>query len=125
MMLPAPKGICETQTSCWEAMQRVLRELHRLQRLLAQLTIRRESLRAEYESKAVAAGMTNSFAGSLMMWDRSGSHIGSRSDASPGGAASAVPTPHLHDDALGLVEENVRNGLSVLSAVIRDLLNNS
>ncbi|KAK1082537.1 hypothetical protein LTR33_003853 [Friedmanniomyces endolithicus] len=44
MMLPAARGVAGAQSPSREAVQRVLRELHRVQRLLAQLSIRRKSL---------------------------------------------------------------------------------
>jgi hypothetical protein len=109
-----------------ESVQRVLRELHQVQRLIAQLSIRRKSLESP---EATLSGNDGLLDASLMAAgsdtnsnNRSGMPPRSRSHDS---AANAPATTPLSANALDVVEGDVRRSLSALSAVVRGVLRNS
>ena len=125
MMLPAPRGGGDAQSSCREAVQRVLRELHRVQRLIAQLAIRRKSLDEHEASMSSAAAALADISTASFGQNNSGSRIGLKRAPSSDSTIGSTATTPFSSSALEMVEEDVRRGLSALSAVIRGLLRNS
>ncbi|KAK3618982.1 hypothetical protein LTR56_013052 [Elasticomyces elasticus] len=124
MMLPATRGNGAAQSPSREAVQRVLRQLHRVQKLISHLAIRRKSLGGHATATYCVADPRES---SRIDLDgkSNNSQIGSKrplpSDSTPG-PTTAIPLPFI---ALESVEADIRHGLSGLSAVMRSLLSNS
>ena len=106
MMLPAPRGGGDAQSSCLEAVQRVLRELHRVQRLISQLSIRRKSLDEHEASMSSAAGLAD-ISTTHPGQNNSGSRIGVRREPSYDSTTGATATTPFSSSALEVVEVDV------------------
>ncbi|KAK3615339.1 hypothetical protein LTR56_026650 [Elasticomyces elasticus] len=124
MMLPATNGNGSAQSPSREAVQRVLRELHRVQRLLSALAVRRKSLGGHAVGLCSVANLGEN-PRSAIERNSSNNRVGSKRpllSESTTGSTTAIPLPFV---ALESVEADIRHGLSALSAVMRSLLNNS
>ncbi|KAK4897892.1 hypothetical protein LTR49_027911, partial [Elasticomyces elasticus] len=123
-MLPATRGNCSAQYPRREAVQRLLRELHRVQRLLSSLAARRRSL-GGYAASTCSIADLDEMSTSKVKRTSGSTRIGSErllpSDGTTG-STTAISMPFV---ALESVEADLRHGLSTLSAVMRSLLSNS
>ncbi|KAK4901473.1 hypothetical protein LTR49_027231 [Elasticomyces elasticus] len=124
MMLPAARGNGSAKYPSREAVQRVLRELHRVQRLLSSLALRRRSL-GGYAASMCSVANLGKTSTSKVKRNSSSTRFESKhllpSDSTTG-STTAIPMPLV---ALESVEADIRHGLSALSAVMRSLLSNS
>ncbi|KAK5712179.1 hypothetical protein LTR17_018085 [Elasticomyces elasticus] len=124
MMLPAARGNGSAKYPSREAVQRVLRELHRVQRLLSSLALRRRSLGGYAASMCSVANLGETSTSKVKRNSSSTRFEPKRllpSDSTTG-STTAIPMPFV---ALESVEADIRHGLSALSAVMRSLLSNS
>jgi hypothetical protein len=109
-----------------EGVQRVLRELHQVQRLIAALSLRRKCLDSPEANLAGNVGLLDA---SLMSAGNDASNT-SRTGLLPrssshDNAVNAATTNPLSANALDVVEGDLRRSLSALSAVVRGVLRNS
>ena len=114
----------EDQITSRETIQRVLRELHLVQRLIAQLSSRLKSLDAQESGGNLTAGLltpTFGHSGSNSHKETS-TRIRTTSMSSVTGTTGSTP---LSARTLDLVEDDVRKSLSALSAFVRGALKNS
>jgi hypothetical protein len=124
MLLATPGGGPEEQLSPREAVQRVLRELHQVQRLIAQLSVRRKSLESQETSAGPTAGLFEDPV--VQSLENSNSNrVAMTCNPSRDSTAGVATTTPLSVRTLHLVEGDVRKSLSALSAVVRGVLRNS
>jgi hypothetical protein len=114
----------EDQMTSRETIQRVLRELHLVQRLIAQLSSRLKSLDAQESGGNLTAGLfTPTFGHSgSNSHKETNTRIRTTSMSSVTGTTGSTP---LSARTLDLVEDDVRKSLSALSAFVRGALKNS
>lgn len=118
MVSATPCGGSEEQISSREAVQRVLRELHQVQRLVTQLSTRRKSFESQEVITGPATGLFDaSFVQNL---DNSNSNRAAMTRNPSMDSIPGVPvTTPLSIRTLDLAEGDVRKSLSDLSAVFR------